>query len=311
LLNLLQFGPLQEVFPEGCVYKASQWVLLSRTHALAVLGLMQRFDQRRSQSTNPGVPPLGEELFTAFGRGVRASDEMFFPCCLAVLGFIKPPPVATTNATRDVEASSSGDGGADSQPPPVGVVLRQQLTYADWRGQAANPITYTSFPAPLVQEVTGVPISITITTADGSAPGAKRARYSADSYNPGAEGPAVDATQRGAVFLRKIKFPARAAAAPGAIGSGAEASSGTGVGSGDALSQEQEKFLRGWLPFILCETGSSGDRFEHKVLTDSVQSGGVGGTEDTATAVEGWLQRAAALYTAIGRESKAKQGRGK
>jgi hypothetical protein len=310
LLNLLQFGPLQEVFPEGCVNKASQWVLLSRTHALAVLGLMQRFDQRRSQSTNPAVPPLGEELFTAFGRGVRASDEMFFPCCLAVLGFIKPPPVATTNATRDVEASSSGDGGADSQPPPVGVVLRQQLTYADWRGQAANPITYTSFPAPLVQEVTGVPISITITTADGSAPGAKRARYSADSYNPGAEGPAVDATQRGAVFLRKIKFPARAAAAPGAIGSGAEASSGTGVGSGDALSQEQEKFLRGWLPFILCETGSSGDRVEHKV-TDSVQRGGVGGTEDTATAVEGWLQRAAALYTAIGRESKAKQGRGK
>lgn len=285
-----QFGPLSEVFPEGCVHKASQWVLLSRAHALAVLNLLQRFDSQRSRSSNPQVPPLGEELFTAFSRRVRASDEMFFPCCLAVVGVLNPPSVTMESSNSKecpdeapgIEGVVSGDGLSS-----IGRVERLQLTYADWRGQAANPIEYTAFPSPLVQEITGVRPA-----PSAAQDGRKRPRLGADSYNPGAEGPAVDDTQKQAMFLRKVKFPSASQrssaavklAAPGGS-SGAEGAEATVTGSADdgetGLTPDQESFLRAWLPFVLHQPSQGAN-------------GGSGQAGEEAAA-ESWLRRAAEL----------------
>ena len=98
-----QWDALHHRLPEQCIYKADQWVLLSRAHAQAVIDL----DQKCEETTN-------KPLIDVF-RKVRASDEMFFPCCLAVLGAISK-----------------------------GEVCKKRLAYCDWSVSVKNPKTYTT-----------------------------------------------------------------------------------------------------------------------------------------------------------------------
>ncbi len=69
--------------------KSDQWVLLSRAHAEEVL---------RMSKADPGP-----ELWRAFAT-VTASDEWFFPCCLATLGHIDLTPLNAAEAARLKEA---------------------------------------------------------------------------------------------------------------------------------------------------------------------------------------------------------------
>lgn len=209
-----------------------------------------------SKPLDPSVPPLGEELFSVFGKGVRASDEMFFPCCLAVLGYINPPREIITldtnegkeiiekvsNGSMPIGADGANCGGCSSSGKSghcegqAAVVLQRQLTYSDWRGQAANPIEFKTFPSQLVQEISAGP------SYSSSGVGSKRAVHGGTKLVDDELGPAVDEAQRGAVFLRKIKFP-RGRSAVGGSGGG----TGTGgVGVGE-LTTEQQVFLDSWV----------------------------------------------------------------
>jgi len=108
---------LQDAVPLDAVRKALPgWCLLSRRHARGVLDLPDRLG--------------GQDLWPAFER-VWAPEEVYFPTCLALLGF------------------TSGDE-----------VVRRPLTYAEWNERAKNhsdrahPLTFdVSFDARLVRYV--------------------------------------------------------------------------------------------------------------------------------------------------------------
>lgn len=106
-----QFDVLQGRVPAQCISKADQWLLLSRAHAKKIL------EQLNAQA-------LGRPLLQSF-RGVSASDEMYFPTCLSVLGIVP---------SSDDETKST-DGRLE--------VLRQQLTYCEWRSGDPSPRTFT------------------------------------------------------------------------------------------------------------------------------------------------------------------------
>lgn len=134
-----QFSVLQGVIPPECLLKSDQWALLSREHALKILELPHRLrnddlsaedvdhsDTNDTRSTiykkNAGEASALLRLF----KNVRASDELFLPCSLSILGYI------TAHASTDSAAE-------DSQQA---LVLRRQLTWCDWSEGGKNPRSY-------------------------------------------------------------------------------------------------------------------------------------------------------------------------
>ena len=104
-----QFDVLKGIIPSQCLVKADQWILLSRLHAEAVLSLPTR---------------LGSPILPLFKK-VRASDEMYFPCCLAVLGFI-------SSSSSPISSGSTSDA-----------VLQRAVTWCDWSDKGKNPKAYS------------------------------------------------------------------------------------------------------------------------------------------------------------------------
>lgn len=97
----LQFEKVDPVVPKQCVYKADQWMVLSRGHAVAVMELDRHL-------------PRGASLWQCFVE-TKASDELYFPTALALLGIVPSSPQ----------------------------VLRKRVTYADWSVSARNPASFT------------------------------------------------------------------------------------------------------------------------------------------------------------------------
>jgi len=109
-----QFDVLKGIIPAQCVVKADQWIMLSRQHAQTVLSLPEK---------------LGSPVLPLFKK-VRASDEMYFPCCLAVLGYI---------------TIASGSHSSSS-------ILRRPVTWCDWSEKGKNPKVYTGLTNATVME---------------------------------------------------------------------------------------------------------------------------------------------------------------
>jgi hypothetical protein len=101
-----QFGKIHRMVPGQFRWKADQWMLLSRDHASSILNI-------------DGKLRASDQLWNSF-VGVSASDEMYFPTAMGVLGII-----------RD-------DAREDQQ------VLRRQVTYVDWSEGMRNPAAYSN-----------------------------------------------------------------------------------------------------------------------------------------------------------------------
>ena len=137
-----QFGNIHRMVPGICRWKADQWLLLSRKHAMAVLNMDRH------------MPPK-DELWNAFAN-VNASDEMYFPTALSILGILQqdgvdtapvPPPAA--GSAYDYE-----DGRSASDPVPTPnpkEVEKRPVTYTDWSEGMRNPTSFSN-----VRELTQV-----------------------------------------------------------------------------------------------------------------------------------------------------------
>lgn len=104
--------------PQHYIWKADQWMVLTRHDAEAVASLP-------SQYLN------GRQLWPAF-RKCRASDEIYFPSVLSILGIISRP-----NGEAQVDDFSKGESCA-------GQIRRRRITYCDWSQSAKNPASFTS-----------------------------------------------------------------------------------------------------------------------------------------------------------------------
>jgi hypothetical protein len=94
----LQFERVSNDIPTASIYKADQWMILTTSHAEAVL----KMDRH-----------LPTSFYNCFLE-TRASDELYFPTALSLLGILP-------NSTQ---------------------VTKKRVTYADWSESARNPASF-------------------------------------------------------------------------------------------------------------------------------------------------------------------------
>ena len=68
----MQFDKVDSVVPVSCIWKADQWMVLSRPHAVAIMGMDRQ---------------LPHALWQCFTQ-TNASDELYFPTSLSLLGIM-------------------------------------------------------------------------------------------------------------------------------------------------------------------------------------------------------------------------------
>lgn len=109
-----QFRDIHRMIAPLYRWKADQWLLLSRPHASAILNLDRH------------LPP-GEQLWNSFAK-ISASDEMYFPTAMAILGIL-----------------------SEAVDPEV---VRRQVTYVNWSEGMRNPASYSQGVRDLVRVAT-------------------------------------------------------------------------------------------------------------------------------------------------------------
>ena len=176
--------------------------------------------QNSTAGTSETLPVLSNALFSAFELVGKASDEMFFPSCLAIMGAIQPSSVVGDSST------SSHNTTADTN---TNRVYKQQVTYCDWTDNAKSPQEYSLFPTALVNALTHY--------KDYTSTAKTKKQLETLHIHP---------EQQYACFLRKIKFPMKYSGAKSNIEGTEE------VG----LNEAQSKFLSDWLPCIVTECGA-------------------------------------------------------
>eukprot|EP00339_Tiarina_fusa_P022080 CAMPEP_0117053282 /NCGR_PEP_ID=MMETSP0472-20121206/36841_1 /TAXON_ID=693140 ORGANISM="Tiarina fusus, Strain LIS" /NCGR_SAMPLE_ID=MMETSP0472 /ASSEMBLY_ACC=CAM_ASM_000603 /LENGTH=624 /DNA_ID=CAMNT_0004768253 /DNA_START=206 /DNA_END=2076 /DNA_ORIENTATION=+ len=160
-----QFGNINRRIPGQYRWKADQWVLLCRHHAQQIMNM-----------DRPHIPPK-HQLWQSF-REINASDEMYIPTCLAMLGWLRfasdgedtqKSRSGTHDGRRGRSDSNSTDerggrsnsnddrrGGdrtphkdektptdaASNDSKPVQRVLKRPVTYTDWSEGMRNPATF-------------------------------------------------------------------------------------------------------------------------------------------------------------------------
>lgn len=105
--------------PQSYIWKADQWMVLTRSHADAIASI-------------PSKHLNGRQLWPAF-RKCRASDEIYFPTALSVLGIVR-----RQGGEAQVDDFSKGESCAGN------AIRRRRVTYCDWSLSAKNPAPFTS-----------------------------------------------------------------------------------------------------------------------------------------------------------------------
>jgi hypothetical protein len=106
---------MSKSIPPQCVWKADQWMVLTRSHAWSTCTVVKEI----TESVQSHV-----QLWHAF-RKVRASDEMYIPTVMSLLGLIQP--------CWDTSELNPDLGKA---------IWNRRVTYCDWSLNLKNPETF-------------------------------------------------------------------------------------------------------------------------------------------------------------------------
>lgn len=131
-----QFAGISRRIPGQFRWKADQWVLLSRNHASQILGMDRPHINVRHQ------------LWQNF-RNINASDEMYFPTTLAILGLLRyaadgedTQKARTISHNEETRSATDRDDKVLKVPEPVHLVLKKPVTYTDWTEGMRNPACF-------------------------------------------------------------------------------------------------------------------------------------------------------------------------
>jgi hypothetical protein len=119
-----QFEVVGARIPKEFIWKADQWVMISRFHALEVVELIDRLKTETRKET------IESPVFDLF-QGTNASDELFFPTVMTILGY---------QFTEDSAASITSASGEEEE-----VIVKKRLTYVDWSDNGRSPKTFLPF----------------------------------------------------------------------------------------------------------------------------------------------------------------------
>lgn len=140
-----QFGLINRRIPGQYRWKADQWVMLCRKHASQIIGL-----------DRPHIPHKFH-LWHSY-REINASDEMYIPTSLALLGYLRFTSQGEdtqrlrifNHNTEDGSKSADKPSTTGSAPPtPVDpstcyeFVKKRPVTYTDWSEGMRNPAMFT------------------------------------------------------------------------------------------------------------------------------------------------------------------------
>lgn len=161
----LQWDSIDPSIPQSHVWKADQWILLMRHHAWPILSLI---DDAVQSVSNKDRSLLA--LWQCFRR-VKASDEIYFPTVMSLLGILgngnandndnNGKDEGKDDGTGTCMNSSSGNDGInvntlkgaddnekkDSESESASAsldneVCRKRMTYCDWSENPKNPATF-------------------------------------------------------------------------------------------------------------------------------------------------------------------------
>ena len=139
----LQWDAMDPAIPQANVWKADQWIVLTRHHAWPILSLVdeaaQSVQQNGNRSTSSGGNPnrLQLALWQCF-RGVKASDEMYFPTVMSLLGILADGDDVKDNPTKTSGSLTTTTTAAAMSKE----VARKRVTYCDWSMNAKNPASF-------------------------------------------------------------------------------------------------------------------------------------------------------------------------
>lgn len=120
----LQWDAIRQTdIPQNLIWKADQWLVLIREHADAIVSMPNKYLE-------------GQQLWSTM-RKVRASDEMYFPTALSILGIVhRPTGVSEVDENTIYQRSKESCAGNS--------IRRRCITYCDWSMGAKNPASFTS-----------------------------------------------------------------------------------------------------------------------------------------------------------------------
>ena len=143
----VQFAKVDRAVDAAHVWKADQWVLLSRLHAEAAARLDSavRFESRRPDD----AAPLWRLL-----RKCTAPDELLFPVSLSLCGELRRPDAEEEAAAKQEEAPDQQDGPATAplRPLPNDALAPSRLTHCDWSQNGKSPKTFPALDAAIVDQ---------------------------------------------------------------------------------------------------------------------------------------------------------------
>ena len=123
-----QWRKVHPALPPGCIWKAPQWILLTRAHARI---LARAVEIETNRAFHGRLDPAPWRLF----HRVTASDELFFPSLLALAGELR----RRNDANDDEHPSSSSSVGGGGDGPRL---LCRRLTWCDWSAGGRSPATH-------------------------------------------------------------------------------------------------------------------------------------------------------------------------
>lgn len=138
----LQWDAIDESIPRHQIWKADQWIVLTRHHAWPIVSLIDEAVQSVQNSQSHGNRGGGGgrmmqiALWQCFKR-VKASDEMYFPTVMALLGILNADDNDQTETVGSIEAKLT-----PSQEGIKNEVCKRRVTYCDWSMNAKNPASF-------------------------------------------------------------------------------------------------------------------------------------------------------------------------
>lgn len=133
-----QFSDIHRMIPGMHRWKADQWLVLSRRHALAVLYIDGHM------SSQPA-----DQLWNAFAK-INASDEMYFPTALGVLRILNEGETDDEKKYDGISSSKVLDCYTEKKPSsklsshvPSSHIVKRAVTYTDWSVGMRNPASFS------------------------------------------------------------------------------------------------------------------------------------------------------------------------
>lgn len=135
----LQWDAVKKAIPQESIYKADQWIALTRHHGWPIISLIDdavksvqqtnvRNDNNYGNNNNVKV-----SLWQCFSN-VKASDEIYFPTAMALLGMFQNEDDQEKGDDSEMDKETSDSSRKE--------IASRRVTYCDWSENAKNPASF-------------------------------------------------------------------------------------------------------------------------------------------------------------------------